>query len=188
MIDARNYRVEETLPDGTRIVFRAARPDDRARITNAFQALDRESVYTRFFTYKNELSDAELARLDTTDFVHDVLLVATIGAGPDETVIAGARYNTLDPASGASAAEIAFTVEEDYQGQGIAGRLLAHLISIARAAGIVRFEADVLTGNAPMLAVFSRCNLPMRQRREGGIAHVELALTTEQPSAPVGKP
>lgn len=55
--------------------------------------------------------------------------------------------------------------------------LLGHLIEIARECGIERFEADVLPGNAPMLAVFSRAGLPMRQRREGGAVHIELTLT-----------
>ncbi|TMH62765.1 MAG: GNAT family N-acetyltransferase [Betaproteobacteria bacterium] len=71
---------------------------------------------------------------------------------------------------------MAFTVEEDYQGKGLAGRLIGHLIGIARQLGIARFEADVLSGNTAMLAVFARSALPMHQRREGGVVHITLAL------------
>ena len=176
MIDARNYRVEEALRNGVQVIIRAARPDDGARIAKAFHALDRESVYTRFFAYRNELSAAELARIEAMDFVREVMLIATVRSADDEIVIGSARYVGQDAADGPRVAEIAFTVEEDYRGLGIAGRLLAHLVAIARESGIDRFEADVLPGNAPMLAVFSRSGLPMRQRREVGVVHVALAL------------
>ena len=75
MADARNLRVEETLRDGTRVMIRAARPDDRERIARAFHGLERDSVYTRFFTYKDALTTAELARLDVMDFARDVMLL-----------------------------------------------------------------------------------------------------------------
>ena len=180
MSDARRYLYEESLRDGLRVTIRAARPDDRERIAKAFEELDRESVYTRYFSYKNEMSADELASLDKLDFVRDVMLVVTTRRDEDEIVIGSARYVAHDAADGTPAAEVAFVVEEDYQGLGIAGRLLAHLIGIARECGIARFEADVLAGNKAMLAVFARSGLPMRQRREGGVVHIELALPADR--------
>ena len=178
MTDARNYRCDETLRDGTVITIRAVRPDDRNRIVHAFAELERETVYTRFFAYKKALSDAELARLDTMDFVNDVVLVATIARDADEIIIGSARY-VADPSEDVRAAEIAFVVEEDYQGRGIAGRLLRHLIAIARESGIARFEADVLETNKPMRSVFARCGVPVRETRDGSVVHVTLTLTAD---------
>ena len=168
MIDARHYAVHEALRDGTPMTIRAARPDDRERIARAFGGLDRESVYTRFFAYKDELGPA--------DFVRHAMLVATIGPPGDETVIAGASYSTHVGADGTPSAEIAFMVEEDYRGNSLAGRLLAHLSAIARDRGIARFEADVLAENKAMLVVFERSGLPMRKSRDGGVLHVTLDL------------
>ena len=74
-------------------------------------------------------------------------------------------------------AEIAFTVEEDYHGQGIAGRLLEVLAAVARDHGIAAFEADVLSENPSMLRVFERTGWPLRKRSAGGVVHLELALT-----------
>jgi RimJ/RimL family protein N-acetyltransferase len=54
--------------------------------------------------------------------------------------------------------------------------MLAALTALARRHGIVRFEAEVLAGNSPMLAVFQRCGLPMRRRSEHGVVHVEMDL------------
>ena len=44
------------------------------------------------------------------------------------------------------------------------------------ARGFTHFEADVLSQNGPMLAVFKRCGFPMRQRRDGGVIHLTLEL------------
>ena len=176
MIDAARYAVRDTLKDGTPVTIRAVRPDDRDRIAKAFRQLDRESVYTRFFTYKDELGPADLARLDAMDFVKHAMLVVTIGTGDEEAVIAGGSYAAHAEADGSRSAEVAFLVEEDYQGNRLASRVLAHLATIARERGIARFVAEVLPENRAMLAVFARSGLPMRQKREGGVVHVTLDL------------
>ena len=180
MIDARNYTVDETLKDGTRVTIRAIRPDDRDRIATAFRHLDRESVYTRFFTYKSELTGAELGRIASIDFLRRVVLVVTTETGKDEIIIGSGSLAVIDTSDDVRSAEVAFTVEEDYQGFGIAGRLLAHLAGIARERHIRRLEADVLSNNKPMLAVFARSGLPMQKTREGGVVHVSLALAAEE--------
>jgi GNAT superfamily N-acetyltransferase len=176
MIDARDFAVEDTLRDGTRVTIRAVRPDDQERIARAFGQLEQESVYTRFFSYKKELTAGEFARLDHMDFVSEVMLVVTTQINNEEIVIASGRYVAEGGAAGERSAEVAFTVEEGYQGLGIAGRLLRHLTAIARASGIVRLQADVLSGNKAMLAVFARSGLPMRQKRESGVVHLTLDL------------
>jgi RimJ/RimL family protein N-acetyltransferase len=177
VIDARHYLVEEALRNGRAVTIRAVRPDDKTRIAKAFAGLQRESVYTRLFSSRSELGPAAFAWIDALDFTDRMMLVVTIPAGNDETVIGSGTYVLHDTGDGVRAAEVAFTVEEDYQGLGIAGRLLKHLVAIARANGIVRFDADVLSGNKPMLAVFDRCGLPMQRRSESGTVHVTLALT-----------
>jgi GNAT superfamily N-acetyltransferase len=177
MIDARNFAASETLRDGTRIVIRAARPADRARVAEAFATLDRESVYTRFFSYKQTLSERELGALDTMDFVDDVMLVATApGTDGEDAVIASARCIATDAPAGTRVAEVAFTVTQPFQGHGIAGRLFDHLRRVALGLGIASFEADVLPGNRAMLRVFRRTGLPLTERREDGVVHVTLTL------------
>lgn len=178
MNDAKSYRVRAALRDGTEITIRAVRPDDRDRIVHAFSELDQESIYTRFFTNRSALSEAELAHLETIDFINEVMLVAAIERDAAEIIIGGARYVAL-PSQNGRVAEIAFTVEEDYQGRGIAKLLLTHLIGIARESGIGCFEADVLATNRPMRAVFARCGLPMRETREASVVHVTLDLTAQ---------
>ncbi len=181
--DDMHLRREITLRDGTPALIRPMRPDDRGRIVAAFAQLEPSSIYTRYFTHMKELPEKTLKRLNDIDFEHLAGLAVTLGTGDDEVVIGSGTYVVFDAPDGARAAEVAFTVEEDYQRNGLASRLLETLIEIARRHRIARFEADVLADNTPMLAVFDRCGLPMRKRRDAGVTHIEMDLTTVQ-SAP----
>jgi RimJ/RimL family protein N-acetyltransferase len=176
MIDAATYDEKETLKNGAEVHVRAVRADDKHRIVEAFRNLEAESVYTRFFHHKKGLSESDLKAATEVDFDNVVALVVTVGEGEAETIIAGARYVAFG-GTPARRAEVAFTVEEDYHRQGIAGRLLRHLARIGREKGLERLEAEVLAGNKAMLAVFSRSGLPMTQHFESGTVHVSLELT-----------
>ena len=179
MADPRDFTSSETLRNGLAVTFRHLRADDRSRIANAVRQLDRESIYTRLFSYRNELTEAGLDRIMRVVPGQEVALVVTAGAGDDEIVIGSGRYVVTNP----DAKEYEFKplprpkgVEEDYQGLGIASRLLRHFAQLARGQGIVAFEADVLAVNKSMIKVFARAGLPIETRKEGGTVHVTLSL------------
>ena len=174
--DDRQFSQASTLRDGTPVTIRVMRTDDRDRIARAFSELDRSTVYTRFFGYRKEIPASAFDRIAAIDFVNLAGLVVTVGAGSEEKVIGSASYVGSVASDGAKTAEVAFTIEEDYQRQGLAGKLLAALAHLARRHGIARLEAEVLAGNAPMLAVFQRSGLPMHTRRGDGVVHVTLDL------------
>jgi RimJ/RimL family protein N-acetyltransferase len=161
-----------TLKNGTVVTLRPLRADDRQRLATAIRGLDAQTIYTRLFSHRKELTEAGLDRAMRVDDEREVVIVAATGRSADEAIIGGGRYVV----TGEGRAEIAFTVEEDYQGQGLAGRLFAALVDLARQRGITIFEAEVLSGNPSMLRVFERTGLPMRKRSEGGIVHLELTL------------
>ena len=181
---ARNYTAAEKLKGGTAVTVRAIRPDDRRRLGEAFAKLEPGSVYTRFFSHRGQPSDDELRAATEVDFQSTVALVVTIpdGAG-DETIIGAGRYLLNGPPGTGSGAEIAFTVEEDYQGQGMAGLLLRHLARIARLQGVPELTAEVLPNNRGMLAVLSRSGLPLKSATEDGVVHVALSLAG-RPASP----
>jgi RimJ/RimL family protein N-acetyltransferase len=168
--DARDYVASDTLRSGLPVNVRALRPDDRERVAQAVRGLDRDSIYLRLFSYRNELTDAALDRIMRFDPAGEVVLLVLTG---DERVIGSGRYVATSPDS----AEVAFMVEEDFHGQGIASRLLRHLATVATIQGIRTFEADVLAENKAMLAVFARTGWAMTKAREGDVIHVKLALT-----------
>src|SRR5258706_13920012 len=107
-MNAAGYRIVEQLRNGTPMTIRAIRPDDKARVGLAFHALERDSIYTRFFTAKTTLSADDLRRLTEVDQVRDVALVATTGT--EAVLIGGAR-----PPSGAASAGMAVNGGEAYQ-------------------------------------------------------------------------
>ncbi len=182
-MDARHYVKRERLRDGSPVVLRAVRADDKPGLRRAFHELEKASVYSRFFGAKQEVSDEELAAGVDVDFVRNVTLVVT---PEDSDIIIGAgRYIGIGDSP---EAEIAFTVEEDYHGQGIASMLLRHLASIGRANGFKRFCAEVLAANTGMLGVFEHSGLPMSREREDDLVRVTLELGKDAAEEEAARP
>ena len=173
MLDAAKYFVQEILNDGSKVTIRAIHPDDKDGLVRAFVALEPQTIRLRFFYPKRSLTDDEVRRLQQMDYEQHVGLAATVQCGGEEVIVGFGEY----VARGQSA-EIAFVVEEDWQGRGIASRLLQHLTRIARERGVVQLEAEVLKENGPMLAVLRRSGLPMTTRNGGDTVLVTLVLST----------
>ncbi len=178
-VDWGRYPAGERLKDGRPVTVRKIRPDDKQRVLEAFHTLLPETIYTRLFEYKDDLSETELAWLTEIDFVSVVGLVVTQGTGDNEVIIASGRYFVFDGDDGRRHAEVAFVVEEDFQGMGIAGMLLRHLTTIARQQGIASFEAEVLPVNKAMLKVLAKSGLPVRKQPAGDTVQITLDLTEQ---------
>jgi GNAT superfamily N-acetyltransferase len=153
------------------ITIRPIRAEDKAPIVEAFHALEPRSIYLRFFFQKKELSEEELRRLTEPDSVREAVLVATIRTETGERIVGLGRYT-----GDGECAQLAFTVEEAYQGRGIAGRLLRRLANVARENGVWRFEAHVLAENGPMLSVLRNSGLSLTEHERDGIVTVTLTL------------
>lgn len=176
MIDARNYSVQETLKNGLQVTVRAIRPDDRERLLAAFKELDERTLYLRFFGPKQEVSQRELTEATDVDFVRTIALVTCLQDDAGEKIIGAGRYIAFGEADPPDRAEVAFTVEEDYQGLGIGTIMLRRLAEIAKRKGVAEFHAEVLPENKGMLAVFNRSGFQVKQEFVEGLAHVILFL------------
>jgi RimJ/RimL family protein N-acetyltransferase len=167
-MNASAYSAVETLRNGRRVEIRAQRASDRALLREALIHMSEEARYRRFFAPKRGFTEKEVEFYLNIDFVNHVALVVVL----DGAIVGGGRYIVSEPGR----AEIAFSVDDGHQGQGIASAVIRHLTAIAKAAGLKAFYAEVLPENAPMLKVFERCGLAMTTRRESGVVHVTLAL------------
>ncbi len=172
--DVVNYSVVEQLRDRTAII-RAIKPEDKGLFLEAFKGLEAGSIYTRFFGPRKEPTERELIQATEVDFIRNVALVACVREDERERIIGVGRYFVLGP-DPPSTAEVAFVVEEDYHGQGVASILFKHLRLIAREQGLSRFEADVLHGNRKMLRVFERTGLPVKTKASGDSIHLTIFL------------
>jgi GNAT superfamily N-acetyltransferase len=177
MMDARNFSSRETLKNGLQVTVRAIKPGDSNALLAAFKELDEKTIYLRFFGMKKDLSDKELKEATDIDFDRTVALVTILQDDSGEKIIGASRYLTFGNGDLPDRAEVAFTVEEDYHGLGIASRMFRHLAWIAKQKGISEFHAEVLPENKGMLAVFSRSGFPLSQEVVDGVRHVVLSLT-----------
>lgn len=174
---ARNYRSHDELLDGRTIIVRSIRPEDKGFLQEVMEHLSARSRYFRFMTPKKSLSDRELVYYSEVDFKGHVALLACLLVDGSEVPVGIGRYviageNELFPG-----AELAFAVEDEYHGLGVATILLKHLAIIARSSGIDKFIAVVLNENISMLDVFRHSGLPVETDDEpDGITVVTLSL------------
>ena len=78
-------------------------------------------------------------------------------------------------------ADIAFVIDEKYQGVGLASSLIKMLIQAAKERGLKGFTADILATNKGMMKVMEKCGLPMTASLESGVYHVTIPFDA-QPS------
>jgi RimJ/RimL family protein N-acetyltransferase len=65
-------------------------------------------------------------------------------------------------------AEVAFSVADEHQRQGIGTHLLRFLMRVARERGLHGFRANVIAGNMAMTRVFQKSGCVLHQEYEGG--------------------
>ena len=166
-----------TLRDGRSVTIRPIRPDDAAALQAAFARLSREARYSRFMAPMKELSPAVLAHA-VRPADRDLALVAVADGSEGETVVGGARYVTGEDDD---ACEFAVTIVDDWQGAGLASRMLKALIGDASARGLKRMEGFVLASNKPMLSLAARLGFEAGASEEGpAVRRVRLDLSTNQ--------
>jgi RimJ/RimL family protein N-acetyltransferase len=132
-----------TAAGGHRLCARPLQPTDRDAYLEGFARLSADSRYLRFAGPKPRLSAADLAYLlDVDHHRHEALVAFECRSGRG---VAVARYVRLpgDP----SAADVAVTVIDDWQGRGVGRHLLALLMRRAAEDGITRLHADTLREN-----------------------------------------
>src|SRR5262245_56657806 len=145
--------IEVELRDGRHARLREIRADDQDEVRQAFDRLSRESRYTRFMSTVRELSPEILDRTVRGLTPRDLGLVAEIDAPDGIDIVGGARYYAHEAGD---SCEFAITVADDWQGVGLASRLMRELIQGARERGLKRMEGFVLTENRGMLDLARR--------------------------------
>lgn len=161
------------LADGRRIGFRPLAPDDEALIAEAIGTASPETLLHRFFIPLRGLAPEELHRMLTLDPAREFCLVGELHEPPDRRIVCGARY-VRSPET--AAAEIALTVHDDFQRQGLGRRLLRLLVEQGRRDGLRTFAADVLAENPAMLRLLQQVAPRRRSAFSSGVCHVEFDL------------
>jgi RimJ/RimL family protein N-acetyltransferase len=179
--DALRQTHDLTLRDGSVVHVRAIRADDTIRLQAFHAHLSMDSIIWRFFRSVPSLSDEQARQFTHVDYLDRMALLAIRSEDDTEEILAVVRY---DRRPGEQEAEVAFVVQDAWQGQGIATALLHQLAMYARAHGVERFVALTMGTNARMLDVLHHCGFPCRTRYEGGDILATLDITAPPSFSP----
>jgi acetyl coenzyme A synthetase (ADP forming)-like protein len=161
------------LTDGSTACVRAVTAQDGPQLAALHERLSSETVRLRYFGAHPRLSDREVG-----------LLLSE--GGPDHLVLVVERGGQLigvaqcDRIPDSDVAEVAFVVDDIYQGLGIGTLMLEYLASEGRRYGIKRFVADTLLENNPMVEVFRDAGYTQRSTLESGVIRVVMDIAPTQ--------
>lgn len=167
------------LRDGSEVVVRPIRPDDRQLLREAFERLGAESRYRRFLMPVARLSGGMLTYLTQVDHHDHEALVALDAATEEGVAIARFVRSTARPDS----AEAAVTVADAWQGRGLGTLLVELLAARAREEGITRFTALMLAENDEMRDLLQRVGPVRVVDQQNGTVEVEVELPPDGISA-----
>jgi len=137
--------------NGETVVIRPAKPVDERRIQEHFYNLEPDDVISRFFHEKHSFVRDDLEEMIGVDYVKDLTIVAVVGEFGFGKVIAMGEY-LLNPSS--NMAEVAFTVNKEYQGKGLGKLLMRKLAEAARENGLAGLFAYTAPQNRGMINLF----------------------------------
>lgn len=123
-------------------------PADAALVGEMFRRLSPKSIYSRFFSplTRPDLLEASVRQIDHADR-------EAVGAVVQGDLVGIAQYVRRHAAN---RAQMAIVIEDAWQRQGLATRLVAALAHRALAEGIECFEVDIQGDNYAALKLFHR--------------------------------
>jgi acyl-CoA synthetase (NDP forming)/GNAT superfamily N-acetyltransferase len=163
-----HWTADVLLRDGRTAHIRPVTPDDKELLVEFYARVSDESKYYRFFSPMPVLSDKDVHRFTEVDYVDRVAFVLTLRG----RMIAIGRYDVVKPGE----AEVAFLVEDAYQGRGIGQLLLEHLAQAARERGVQKFVAEVLPDNHRMIQTFRDAGYKVASGYEDGVISLEFPI------------
>jgi GNAT superfamily N-acetyltransferase len=172
VFDPSTYSAREKLRSGRELVVRAFRPGDRDALVAAAELVGPRSRYLRFFTMKREFTERERTFFLNVDFDRHVALVGVFEEAGSQSIVGAGRYVMTEPGK----AEVALTVIDKHQGQGIGAALFRHLTVVARGHRLHTLFAEVLPENKPMLHVFKNSGLPVDIVSDPEVVHLTMRL------------
>ena len=174
-MDGRRAEAEErvVLKDGSEVLVRPVRPEDKDLLTELVAGLGEESRYRRFMSPITQLPDRMLAQLTELDHHDSEALVALDAEG--RRCLGVSRY-TGRIGTDQRVAEVATVVADAWQGRGLARVLVERLIGRARAEGIERLVALIGKRNRQALRLFEKQLGFGRRGIESGMVEMHMDL------------
>lgn len=157
----------EAMRGGGTAWMRLARPEDAEAVTAMHERCSERTIHQRYFRNITEWREITMRRLTGGHRGASIVVMAE-----DGTIIGLGNVFPLDDES----AEIALLIEDSYQGRGLGGRLLDHMIDMVRTLGFHRVVASVLAENHGMITLLDRTGLAWSRHVESGITEFEAVM------------
>jgi acyl-CoA synthetase (NDP forming)/ribosomal protein S18 acetylase RimI-like enzyme len=164
----RHWEADVLLRDGRTAHIRPIEPSDAELLVEFYDRVSDESKYYRFFSPMPKLSEKDIRRFTRVDHVDRVAFIVLLGG----LMIAVGRYDVVKPGE----AEVAFLVQDEHQGRGIAQLLLEHLAQAGRERGVERFVAEVLPDNRKMIHTFRDAGYRVVSEYDEGVMILEFPI------------
>ncbi|RLC06305.1 MAG: GNAT family N-acetyltransferase [Deltaproteobacteria bacterium] len=167
---------EHVMKNGLPVRFRPIKPSDEEAMRRFFYRFSKQSIYRRFFFPVSTMPHNKMQAYVNIDYRSEMSVVALINEPGQEIIIAEARY-AGDEETGFG--DLAFFVDEKYQGLRIAPYLYDLLTRLAKERGLRGFTAEVLQENKGMLKVFEKGELPMEALLKDGIYKLKMPFNEQ---------
>jgi acyl-CoA hydrolase len=177
-----NIAAKHTFKGGVEVRFRAIKPSDEEEMRRLFYRFSDRAVYYRYFSPIKTMPHARMQQYVNVDYRRAMSIVGLVGESGQERIIAEGRF-VRDPRG--PYADLAFVVDEKYQGLGIATYMYKMLVRLAKEQGLPGFTASVLASNQAMMKVLDKGGLPVKASLEQGV--YELVIRFDAEPLPDGK-
>jgi acyl-CoA hydrolase/RimJ/RimL family protein N-acetyltransferase len=158
-------KLEETLEiDGQEVVIRPAKPVDERRIQEHYYSLDKEDIFSRFRHEKTSFSRSDVEVRSHVDYVKDLTLLTVVGEFGFGRVVAVGECMLIEKIN---MAEVAFSVNKQYQNKGIGRRILRKLADASRESGIFGLMAYTSPNNQSMIRMFKSLPYKVKSSFDG---------------------
>ncbi|RMH85891.1 GNAT family N-acetyltransferase [Pseudomonas sp. AOB-7] len=140
----------EHLNDGSHVLIRPIRPEDREREAKFIRNLSPETRHFRFLGAVKEVSPALLDSLLQADYSHRMAFVALVHQDGELIEVGVSRYASTGENG---QCECAVTVADAWQHRGLGTALMRHLIDTARQNGFKQMYSVDSAANSHLQAL-----------------------------------
>ncbi|HLZ18955.1 MAG TPA: GNAT family N-acetyltransferase [Smithellaceae bacterium] len=161
------------LKDGRKVFLRPVLPTDEYLILDLFNKLHLDAIYMRFLTHLKTLPEDLLFQLTHIDYNKNFALVALNREDGKESAIAVSRYGH-DPENDVT--DLAVTVREDWQRNGLGKALLSKIMSIGREHGISRFVSMLDPMNDVIKHILRETGYKVKYTHKDGNTLVDISV------------
>lgn len=156
---------------GISIKFRAIKPSDEEGMRKLFYRFSDQMIFYRYFYLVQTMTHDQMQEYVNVDYSQEMSVVGLVGKSDSEKIIAEARF-VKDEES--NCGEVAFLIDEAYQGIGLGTYLLQLLIKLARNLGLEGLTAEVLPENKSMIKLFQKTDHPLENDIVNGTCYMKM--------------